>query len=222
MQGVKHHLIDHVSPNDAYTVQNFIHDATELLDSNLAPYVICGGSAMYIRALLYGYKPLKRLPEDERPEGTIDELWAKLNEIDSYLAEKTPKQNKVRVQRYLELHQIYNCAPSDLFRSTPFDSKKYQVIGISIEKEVLKSRINDRVDAMIKDGLVDEVKYLMEKYDITSQGFKAIGYKETIDYIQGKLEIDKMIELIKINSLQYAKRQMTWFRKFDHVEWIEK
>ena len=75
---------------------------------------------------------------------------------------------------------------------------------------------------MIKDGLVDEVKYLMEKYDITSQGFKAIGYKETIDYIQGKLEIDKMIELIKINSLQYAKRQMTWFRKFDHVEWIEK
>ena len=123
---------------------------------------------MYIRALLYGYKPLKRLPEDERPEGTMDELWAKLNEIDSYLAEKTPKQNKVRVQRYLELHQIYNCAPSDLFRSTPFDSKKYQVIGISIEKEVLKSRINDRVDAMIKDGLVDEVKYLMEKYDITS------------------------------------------------------
>ena len=221
MQGIQHHLIDHICPNQAYTVQDFIQDASKLIEQPESQFIICGGSAMYIRSLLYGYKPLKRLDENERPEGTMDELWGTLHEIDPVLAANTPKQNKRRVQRYLELYQIYRCAPSTLFKAEPFDPKKYQVIGISIEKQLLKQRINDRVDQMISNGLVDEVKYLMEKYDINSQAFNAIGYKETVLHIQGKLEINTMIDLIKKNSLQYAKRQMTWFRKFDHVEWIE-
>ncbi|MGC6367050.1 MAG: tRNA (adenosine(37)-N6)-dimethylallyltransferase MiaA [Candidatus Marinamargulisbacteria bacterium] len=222
MQGIPHHLIDHVSPMETYTVQQFINDATTLINRKDTPKIICGGSAMYLRALLYGYQPLKRLPESERPEGTIDELWQQLNIIDPELAKKTPKQNKQRVQRYLELNEIYKQPPSSLFKATPFDKEKYQVFGLSIEKQTLKERINVRVDTMIRNGLVDEVKYLMEKYDITQPAFKAIGYKEPIAFLDGKINKEKMINLIKTNSHNYAKRQMTWFRKFDNVQWIEK
>ena len=220
--GIAHHLIDHIHPETAYSVQQFLDDVAQIQSTHAPPFIICGGSAMYLKALLYGYTPLKRLPANERPTGTPKALWKRLHQIDPILANKTPYQNKARVQRYLELYMIYETPPSELFQSQSFDQSKYQVIGLSIEKEVLKERINQRVNTMIKKGLVDEVNYLMKKYDINSPAFHAIGYKEIIQYFQNKLDKDTMIDTIKKHTFQYAKRQMTWFRTFDHVQWISK
>ena len=221
MNGIHHHLINHISPNDTYTVQRFLDDVASIVSSKASPhYIICGGSAMYLKALLYGYQPLKRLPVDERPLGEPLALWEQLQAIDPPLAKKTPYQNKLRVQRYLELHRIYGVPPSSLFSSQQFDSTKYQVIGLSIEKETLKERINHRIDGMIQQGLVDEVKYLMKKYDINQPAFQAIGYKEVIEYLKNQLDKDTMIQTIKRHTFQYAKRQLTWFRSFDNVQWI--
>ncbi len=222
MQGIQHHLIDTLHPETPYSVQMFLDDVHEILSQKNASFIICGGSAMYIKALLYGYQPLKRLPVDERPTGDPKTLWEELNQVDPALAEKTPFQNASRVQRYLELYKIYDVPPSTLFTSEPFDPSKYQVIGLSIEKETLKDRIHYRVNDMINKGLVDEVNYLMKKYDIKSPAFQAIGYKEVIHYFQKKFDKETMIQTIKKNTYQYAKRQMTWFRAFDHVQWITK
>ena len=222
MKGIKHHLIDAYDPSTPYSVQLFLDDVKKITQASSCPLIICGGSAMYIKALLYGYKPLKRLPEDDRPQGDPLELWEHLKQIDPDLAEKTPYQNMQRVQRYLELHKIYQVPPSTLFSSQPMDASKYKVIGLSIEKEALRERINSRVDTMITKGLVDEVNYLMEKYHINSPAFQAIGYKEVIQYFHKKYDKQTMIQKIKQHSYQYAKRQMTWFRTFNNVQWISK
>ncbi len=219
--GIPHHLIDFLHPESEYTVQVFLNHVNSLIEQHPEKaFIICGGSAMYIKALLYGYTPLKRLPVKDRPEGSPQELWDLLEKIDPELANKTPHQNKLRVQRYLELYEIYKTPPTKLFQSKPMDTSKYDVIGISIEKKALKERINHRVNTMIQRGLVDEVEYLMKKYDNNSPAFQAIGYKEVIQYFQKKLDKDTMIQTIKKNTLQYAKRQMTWFRTFEHVKWI--
>ena len=218
--GIRHHLIDHISPMMAYSVQQFLNDVADIMATTSPNIIICGGSAMYLKALLYGYQPLKRLPTHDRPRGTPESLWKRLHEVDPALANKTPYQNQSRVQRYLELYMIYNVPPSSLFSSQEFDSSKYQVIGISIEKEALKDQINQRVDDMIQKGLVDEVNYLMKKYGINAPAFKAIGYKEVIQYLSHSMDKDTMIHTIKQHTFQYAKRQMTWFKRFDHVQWV--
>ena len=223
MQGIKHFLIDEYHPETPYSVQDFLDQVTKITNDNKDQnYIICGGSAMYLKALLYGYKPLKRLPITKRPDGSNIELWEKLNAIDHDLAKKTPYQNKQRVQRYLELYEIYNEPPSTLFKSKSLDTEKYQVMGILIETSILKERINQRVDQMITAGLVDEVDYLMKKYSINSQGFQAIGYREPILYLKGNIDKETMTQLIKKNTYHYAKRQMTWFKAFDHVQWLSK
>jgi tRNA dimethylallyltransferase len=222
MQGICHFLINQRSPDQPYSVQNFIDDVQMITSDHIhTPYIICGGSAMYLKALLYGYRPLKRRPIDQRPEGSPRELWTTLQRIDPDLANKTPYQNKQRVQRYLELYDIYKVPPSTLFQSTPLNTDKYTVIGISIENTELKDRINRRVDTMLAKGLVDEVRELMKKYDEKTPGFQAIGYKETRQYLQGTITTQQMTDLIKKNTYQYARRQMTWFKAFDHVQWIQ-
>ena len=221
MGSIKHYLINEKNPTEDYSVQEFIQSAEGII-SNTNNIIICGGSAMYLKALLYGYTPLKRLPPEDRPDGDPKDLWEQLNKIDPQIANKTPFQNKNRVQRYLELHKIYKQPPSTLFKSKQFDSKKFKVIGLLIENSVLKERISERVDGMIKQGLVDEVRYLMKKYYINIQAFQGIGYKEVIQFLLDKINYDDMVHLIKKNSYQYARRQMTWFKAFDHVQWISK
>lgn len=221
MGSIKHYLINEKSPHEDYSVQEFIQSAERIMATN-NNIIICGGSAMYLKALLYGYTPLKRLPPNKRPDGEPKDLWNQLNAIDPQLATKTPYQNKNRVQRYLELYKIYNQPPSTLFKSQQFNSKKFKVIGLLIENSVLKERISERVDGMIQQGLVDEVRYLMEEYDINAQAFQGIGYKEVIQFLIDKIDYNDMVHLIKKNSYQYARRQMTWFKAFDHVQWISK
>ena len=133
---------------------------------------------------------------------------------------KKPKQNKRRVQRYLELYEIYKEPPSTLFKQHPLDTEKFKVTGIMIEINDLTDKINARVDQMIINGLIDEVESLMKKYDLSSPPFQAIGYKEVVNYLQGGSSKDFMINAIKSNTRNYAKRQMTWFRTFDNVKWI--
>jgi tRNA dimethylallyltransferase len=220
MGGVPHHLVGHVHPEHPYNVQQFLDDVTTLKAQLSGPIIICGGAALYLRALLYGYEPLQRLPDDDKPTGSAEDLWQKLNAIDPELASKTPFQNKARVQRYLELYLIYNQPPSQLFKSRTICDPSYTVIGISIERTELKERINTRVNEMIHNGLVDEVKYLMKKYSGMAPAFRAIGYKEVIQYLQNFHDKDTMIQTIKKNTFDYAKRQMTWFKRFNNVQWV--
>ncbi len=220
MDGVPHYLIHSQCPTIPYSVHTFLENVRNILHDNpQVPFIICGGSALYIRSLLYGYTPLKRLPVSERPVGDPASLWHRLNTIDPLLAAKTPYQNVGRVQRYLELHTIYNCPPSQLFTATPQDTDRFHVIGRFLSSATLKQRINDRVNAMIANGFIDEVRYLMEKYSLMSPAFSAIGYRDIIHYLQGSLSRETAIDAIKRRSYAYAKRQMTWFKAFDNVEW---
>jgi tRNA dimethylallyltransferase len=222
MNGSPHHLIGTQHPSEPYSVQEFIDNVakltTEIINRQAVP-IICGGSAMYLNALINGYQPLQRLPIDKRPEGSEDELWQQLQNIDPELAQKTPKQNKARVQRYLELYRIYGQKPSLLFKQAPSNAKNYNIYGISIEKDTLKDKINKRVDHMISIGLIDEVHTLMKKYNHNSPAFKAIGYKEVVQFIHKEISKETMTEKIKQNTQKYAKRQMTWFKRFDNVQW---
>lgn len=220
MAGVPHYLVSERHPEIPYCVDEFIKNVANIMrDHPDQPVIICGGSAMYLKALLYSYRPLKRCPAHQRPQGTPNELWHQLHAIDPVLAQKTHPNNKRRVQRYLELAILYDRPPSELFESTPINPHQYDIIGISVERSTLKTMINHRIDGMIQDGLVDEVRELMKRYSIDSPAFHAIGYRDVVAYLNQTITKDKMIDSIKTTTYRYAKRQMTWFRTFDHVHW---
>lgn len=224
MGGITHHLINELSPTEPYSIQQFL-DRTKTAISNIQAQgksvIICGGSALYIRALLYGYQPLKRLPKHERPTGSPMDLWNRLYTIDPDLAKKTPHQNKVRVQRYLELAIIYNKPPSTLFKQHDMDTKKYQVIGQMIDQSILRKRIRNRTEQMVMNGLIDEVSDLMKQYPIDCPAFTAIGYNDIAQCMTRGDATNTMIDIITKKTIHYAKRQRTWFNAFNHVQWMD-
>ncbi len=216
-QNIPHHLLDYVAPTESYSVQRFLEDANDAINdiqSRGKSVIICGGTAMYLKALLYGYKPLKRLPESQRPTGTQHELWAALNTIDPLLAKKTPEQNIRRVQRYLELYDIYKVPPSSLFESKPLDQSMFKVLAINIDKSTLRMKIKNRVDQMMEHGWIKEVTQLMNTYSVDVPAFKAIGYVDVAHYINGQVSYSAMCDIIYKKTMNYAKRQMTWFKTF--------
>lgn len=220
---VPHHLFDFVSPDTPYSIMEYQQDARRVIEDIIARgknVIIVGGSGLYIRSALYDYsfsKQESKVDMSEYEKLSNGDLHKKLEEIDPKEAAILHENNRKRVLRAIAIYLENGVAKSEINSKQehkPIYDVKFFVKDM--DREVLYSRINKRVDKMIELGLVDEVKSLVEKYGKDKQSLQAIGYKEIIEYFDGKYSLEEAIELIKKNTRNYAKRQLTFIRhQFD-------
>ena len=232
--GIIHHMIDIIKPDENYSVSDFKNDSEKIIDEllldNKIP-VIVGGSGLYVNSLIYDLdfgnaKSDTKLREyytyyyNEHGE---DALYDKLLKIDPEAAEKIHKNNVKRVIRALEVYDLTGIKFSELNTDIRKESNKYDciLIGLSMERKVLYERINQRVDEMLSNGLIEEVKSLIDKgYDKNLVSMMGIGYKEIIDYLEGNMDLEETVNILKRNTRRFAKRQFTWFLKDENVKWF--
>ena len=233
--GIPHYLIDFISPNERYSVADFKKDAEEkieeILNKGKMP-IIVGGTGLYIDSLVYGieYAEIeyneeyrKELMNKADTEEGLKELYEEACRIDAKAMEKVSCNDKKRIARVLEIYNATGKTKTELEIKSREKGPKYdyKVYAIDWPREKLYERINLRVDIMIKQGLVDEVKYILNKYDSFPTAMQGLGYKEVVEYLEGKISYDEMIEKIKLETRHFAKRQLTWFRKNKDIIWID-
>ena len=232
MQGIKHYLIDFVLPDERYSVANYKKDAKkaikQIINDGKTP-IIVGGTGLYVDSLIYEieYNDIeldeqyrKDLEERADKEG-LDILYEEAKKIDSEAIDKISKNDKKRIIRILE---IYHATGKNKTQQEAESRKNpeydYRVFAIDWERSKLYDRINKRVDIMIEQGLIEEVKMIREKYKKFPTAMQGLGYKEVVDYLDGKYSKDEMVEKIKQETRRYAKRQLTWFRKNKQTIWL--
>lgn len=235
MQGVEHHLIDILYPDEEFTVANYKSRAKELItninNKNKLP-IIAGGTGLYINSLVYDLNFTQvaanedyrsRLEEIAEDKGN-EYLHQKLQKIDEESSLKISPNDQKRVIRALEIYEVTGKTMSEYnkdFRK-PIEDYNLVMIGLNMDRARLYERINLRVDIMIEKGLVDEVKSILSKgYTRDLVSMQGIGYKEIIMYLENELTLEESIELIKKKSRNYAKRQLTWFRRDDRIKWMD-
>ena len=231
MQGVPHHLIDICAPTDTFNAGEFAQLAkqkiAEIAARGKVPIVV-GGTGLYISSLLFpltssGAKDDElraQLYDYARANGN-DALFEKLRAIDPETAQKLHPNQLDRIVRAIEIFKTTGVKKSSLVR--PYNSEyDYLLIVLTDEREALYNRINARVNKMFSAGLIDEVRGLVEKYNLnkTSQIMQGIGYKEVYDYLVGETDQNTCIDLIKQRSRNYAKRQLTWFKKMPNAVFV--
>ena len=230
-ENIVHHLLDIKNPNKPYTVAEFKRDAIKNIKDaqkrGKTPLLV-GGTGLYIKAVVENLDipkvkanpTLRKKIEKEVKQKGLNYVFQKLIELDPEAAYIVDPKNPRRVIRALEI-TILTKKPFSQQRKSSNPLFDVLEIGISVPKEKLIKRINLRVDEMIETGLVDEVKYLIKKYGASQQAFDAIGYREIIQFLNNKINIEKAIEDIKINTWHFSKRQMTWFNKDEKVRWVK-
>ena len=223
---IKHHLVDIVKPDHNFTLAEFITKTNNKIKStqrqNGLPFLV-GGTGLYISAIVDNY---------DLPKGRIDlglrkrlsnktkqELLDYLTELDPATAKIIDQDNSRRLIRALE-YVIIN--KKSFIKNQVKQPSPYKILQLGIKTDSIKlnKRINTRVDQMIQQGLIQEVEKLLNKYDSTLPSLNTIGYQEIIQYLNNETSLDKAIELIKIHTRQYAKRQMTWFKRDARIQWI--
>lgn len=234
MKDIKHYLIDCVSPSVRYSVADFKRDAIyaieEIIKKGKTPIVV-GGTGLYIDSLIYGIEynemqvDLEYRNELEKiaEEKGLEYLYNLAEKIDKEAMKKISKNDKKRIFRVLEIYKSTGKTKTELELESRQKKVKYnfKVFAINMDRDVLYDRINKRVDIMINDGLIDEVKNLIDKYDEIPTAMQGLGYKEVVEYFQGKYSKEDMIEKIKMESRRYAKRQLTWFRRNKNILWLD-
>ena len=231
---IKHHLIDIIEPSDSFSVSAFLNTATDAakqINERNKTVVAVGGTALYIKALLYGLfegpgtddqirSRLKELADARGP----DQLHRRLKEIDPQAAARIHPNDAKRIIRALEVHQITGRSISSLQQQWAENrtGHGWTIIGLRRQKDQEGKRINARVKTMIATGLVDEVRALLaEDKPLSQQARCAIGYAEIIDHLAGRIDFEDAVELIKRNSRRLAKGQRTWFKTFHNVNWLD-
>lgn len=210
--GIKHFLFDIKNPDEEYNVKDYQTDLRNLFDKysdkNL---IIVGGTGLYATAGAYDY----RFNDEEKKDYSnysLEELYKLAKEKDVNC--NIDKNNRIRLERFLQKDLTSLVEPTLLYNDAIF-------IGLTTSRENLYQIINKRVDKMVKDGLIDEVKELYKKYPNSLILKRAIGYKEIIEYLDNKISLEKSIDEIKKNSRHYAKRQYTWFNNKMDIKWFE-
>lgn len=229
MSEVAHWLVDIKNPDQPYSVAEYKKDATEaiknILERGKLP-ILVGGTGLYIKSVVENLDipkveadpVLRQKIEEEAKERGLDYVFDKLIKLDPEAAYIVDPKNPRRVVRALEVTLLTN-KPFSKQRKVGEPIFDVLEIGISVPKEKLQEKISQRVDEMMKDGLVDEIKNLTEKFG-NQQAFDAIGYREIVDYLSGKSELQKAVKDMKNNTWHYAKRQMTWFNADKKIHWI--
>ena len=235
MGGIKHYLLDCLNPNESCDALRYKTLALEAMDEiylNGHIPIICGGTGFYIQAVT---RDIDFTEEDNNSfraeitkfyeENGEDVLFERLKEIDYESTLIIPKQNIKRVIRAIEFYELHHKKISDhnkeqQERETPYNLAYFV---LNRDRSLLYDKIDKRVDIMIENGLVDEVKDLIARYPYDSQSglYNAIGYKEIIDYLNGECDLDRAVYLIKQNSRHYAKRQVTFFKRERYADFID-
>lgn len=210
--GIEHKLFDIVNPTEMYTVYDYQKDLRNILDNNKDKnLIIVGGTGLYIKAGLYNYI----FEEENNVNGIYDKLT---NEELYELAIKKDKECNIHINNRKRLIRFLNKTETIQEKDKLLYDVKF--IGLTTDRETLYERINKRVDIMIENGLLEEVKSLYDRNIRSKAILTGIGYKELYEYFDGKINLDNAIDLIKKRSRHYAKRQYTWFNNQMNINWF--
>ena len=232
-QGIPHHLMDLINPDERFTVADFQEQAVAAIESissrGLVP-IVTGGTGLYIHSLLYQMNfteieidtVLRKHLEEEADRFGTEVMHQRLVLLDAAAAARIHPNNVRRVIRALEVSMNTKNGIKDFTRDLVLnDSCDFRVYVLSEDRNSLYNRINRRVDQMMADGLEDEVRRLISMgYDKNIPALQGVGYKELISYFQGELGYEEAVEMIKQNTRRFAKRQFTWFKRLPHARWI--
>jgi tRNA dimethylallyltransferase len=235
--GIKHHLIDILEPDQEYSVVDFQQQASVIIDQlnkqGKIP-ILAGGTGLYVKALLEGYQ-FHEIPSDEAYRTYLtdiatqqgnEQVHAMLAAVDPLAAKRLHVNDLRRIIRSLEIHHLTETgAYISTAAQTGSKPKKLQyevlVIGLTMQRSMLYDRINQRVELMVTAGLVAEVTELLAQgLSVEAQSMQAIGYKEVVQYLQGKTTLVDMVQTIKQATRNFAKRQLTWYRKMPYIHWV--
>lgn len=231
MNGVPHYLIDIIYPDENFTVSDYKRMATKYIKKinleNKLPIVV-GGTGLYINSLVYKLN-FASVPPNEEVRRKLDifdneHLHAKLLEVDINSGERISINDRKRIIRALEIWEVSGKTPSEFNKNFREETDEYDLVMVclNMDREKLYQRINDRVDIMIEEGLVEEVKNILNMgYNKDLVSMQGIGYKEIILYLENKINLDEAINIIKQGSRNYAKRQLTWFKRDNRIKWID-
>ena len=230
LQAAKHHFIQHISIEDNYNVGDFESEAIKKLDElfkNNKIVIMVGGSGLYTKSVLEGLDYFPEVSLEIRQELNLklekeglDSLQQQLHKLDPDYYKIVDLENPHRVIRALEVC-ISSEKPYSSYLNQPKKKRNFTAIsvGLSAEREIIYDRINRRVDLMITEGLMDEAKALFPKRELNA--LNTVGYKELFSYLEGKDSLETAVSEIKKNTRRFAKRQLTWFRKDQEINWFD-
>lgn len=224
-QSVPHHLIDIVSPEERFTLADYQSQAFSVIDTIRARSklpIMVGGTMLYIDSVVYNYHlPAESGQQKENFRGlSLEQLQAKLAALNPDAERYLEWKNPVRLSRALE---YYAMTGAWLWEQKKRGKKKYPflMIGLQVDKDLLKKRITQRVDKQIAEGLIDEVAIITQKYPRSTTALTGIGYRQVVGFLQGKYSEAEMRHQIIHDTCDYAKRQMTWWRRNSEITWLE-
>lgn len=229
---VRHHFIDILEPDQPYSAGIFGKDGREILDDlnrKQVLAIVVGGSGLYIRALIDGLfegpgadEDVRRSLEMKLKHEGLAALLEVLQDVDPVSAGKMKGEPKARrIIRALEVYYRTGVPISQHHAGQSKANRQMTVqIGLAWEREALYRRINERVSDMVRTGLVEEVRWLLGRFDRRLNSLNTVGYKETIDLLDGKRGLQETVERIQQNTRRFAKRQLTWFRADERIRWV--
>lgn len=229
MEGIPHYFIDSHRVYSPVSASQFESEAMNLINGELVSYqnlILVGGSGMFIDALCVGLDPIptdsaiQGLLRKELKEKGLEPLLQELKEADPEFYQQVDKQNPVRILRALEVIRLTNI-PFTSWRKNELPKRPFDVIRFVINhpRDILYDRINLRVDLMMESGLIEEVQRVSEYRNLTA--LQTVGYKEVFDYLDGTIDLQTCIDKIKQHTRNYAKRQLTWFKKHPEAIWLD-
>lgn len=235
-EGIPHHLIDIVEPTERFSVAEFKERAEQCIEDVLKRGrlpIIVGGTGLYVNSLINTFDfmntnanpEFRQKLEEEANRFGNEVLYERLKKIDPEVCNRIHLNDLKRIIRALEIYEVTGKNITENQKSTKEISKKYDyiIVGLNTDRGRLYERINLRVDLMLKEGLLDEVREIQErlKDEGKTTSLQAIGYKEIIEVFEGKTILDEAIEKVKKESRNYAKRQLTWFKRNKDIVWLE-
>jgi len=235
MAGIKHYLIDEICPDEDFSVARFkelsLKYIDEIIEKGKQP-IIVGGTGLYINSLVYNIDftetvsdwELRERLKKEAEEFGNEYIYNKLVAIDKKAAEKIHINDLKRIIRAIEVFE-YTKTPisehQEISRQNP-PKHRFIIYGLKMDRQRLYDRINKRVDIMFEKGLIEEVRRLIDLgFDKNTVAMQALGYKEVLAYLKGEITYDEAREIIKMGSRRYAKRQITWFKRTENIQWID-
>ena len=231
---VPHHLIDFIEPDEEFSVADFQARVDELIpaiDERGKLPMLVGGTGLYVKAVIQGFIfpdmetdwELRDRLEAEAEEKGTEYVHDKLKEIDPKLADKLHPNDLRRVIRGIEVYRKTGKTTTHFKEKAKERPPRYNAvkIGLMREREKLYERINKRVDKMIEEGLIEEVRELYQQgYDLELTSMQALGYKQLINHFEGEYDLEEAIRLIKRDTRHFAKRQLNWFKRDDEIKWF--
>ncbi|CAM3845740.1 MULTISPECIES: tRNA (adenosine(37)-N6)-dimethylallyltransferase MiaA [Paenibacillus] len=234
MEGVPHHLIDIHEPDYPYSVAEFQEQSqrliAEITERGKLPFIV-GGTGLYVESVCYGYRFSESGADEEfrkeqfryADEYGAEALHRRLAEVDPESAERLHPNDLRRVVRALEVFHVTGIPLSSQLAPQKKESPyRLCLVGLTMDRQMLYNRIEERIDLMLKQGLVEEVAALMKKgFGPGLVAMQGLGYKEIVSYLQGECSYEEAVTLLKRDTRRFAKRQLSWFRHMKDIEWVD-